>query len=294
MRKCELLNHHLIDAVILTIPGRGESLQTAIASVSEFVNQTFVVWNSSDPCPQEILHRSDITLIQSNENLGVSAGRNLGVQASDASFILFLDDDAAFRGWGSLDLSSPKIREKCYESRLGVISLKIVNEAGVVEPHHNPRLFKLKTPRTGTVGTFLGGACVINRKLFVQLGGFWPILKYGMEEWHFAVRAIDRGYRVFFDSRAEVFHPSSPRVKGAKFHENVFRNQILVSRQLLGPAAFWARMFFRSLLYLRFLSIGQIFRIFQITRHEFPDVQRTPIRVRTHLKLFIIGRPALL
>ncbi len=61
--------------------------------------------------------------------------------------------------------------------------------------------------RSGPVTAFLGGAVVIRRAAFEQVGGYAADFRYAMEETDLALRLIDDGWTIHYDGTPAVIHP---------------------------------------------------------------------------------------
>ncbi|AZZ60659.1 glycosyltransferase family 2 protein [Oenococcus sp. UCMA 16435] len=101
----EIIQHPTVDVVIPTYKRPEERdrqnymLKDALNSVfqqSYPVNKVFVVVDGRSEIAKEIVadfHEDQIRIIESNEKNGGGSARNLGIRASKADFVAFLDDD---------------------------------------------------------------------------------------------------------------------------------------------------------------------------------------------------------
>lgn len=190
-----------VEAILLTMGDRPGALAEARSSIEmqEGLNSPIrVVWNGADPAAPSL---SDLVL---EENVGVPAGRNRGAEAATAPLLLFLDDDAR--------LESPRILasiavmfERC--PTLGAVALRLVDEHGDTSKRHVPRIGGRGPDVSGPVTAFLGGAVVIRRAAFEQVGGYGDEFFYAMEETDLSWRLIDAGWQIEYRADLHVFHP---------------------------------------------------------------------------------------
>lgn len=283
-----------VDAVILSIPGRETQLKQCIESVQDVVDRIILVWNSESEPPMVGSSSCDVEIRSALCNLGVSKGRNYGVEFSNADLVLFIDDDALLE-------TGSEFRSRCermlLDQRCVVTTFKVVDENRVVERHHDPRILKIKTFQSSYVGTFLGGACLVRRDYFVTIGGFFEALTYGMEEWDFSLRAHDLGYRVFFDCSVLIFHPARTGHFSESYWTNIFTNRFIVARRNLGLPTRAFHLMTRFILLTTTLRASTAFSIALRARKQSRKITQSgckPIRLKTHLEFLKLGRPAFL
>lgn len=283
-----------VDAVILSIPGRESQLQQCIESVQDVVDRIILVWNSESAPPVIRSSSCYIEVRSAFYNLGVSKGRNFGVEFSNADLVLFIDDDALLE-------TRFEFRSRCEKMILDrsciVTTFKVLDENRVVERQHDPRLFKSQSFQSRFVGTFLGGACLVRRDSFAAIGGFFEELTYGMEEWDLSLRAHNLGYRIFFDCSVVLFHPA----RNAQFSEiywtNIFTNRMIVARRNLGLPS---RVFHLTIRFILLATTQPLLTAFSIAFNARKNSKKVshagckPIRIRTHLKFLKLRRPAFL
>jgi GT2 family glycosyltransferase len=170
-------------------------------------------------------------VVKLGRNVGIPAGRNVGVEATTGRLICFLDDD----GWlADDDVLSGASRRFAADERLGILSLRLRDPLGRPgQRRHVPRLRVGNPSRSSPVTTFLGGAAVVRRRVFEQVGGFPEEFFYAHEESSVAWRAIDAGWRVRYDGELAVFHPSQPASRHPSFWYLQARNRVFLARRHL-------------------------------------------------------------
>ena len=163
-------------SVIIPTFNRRDVVGRAVQSVLEQEMDQFeliVVDDGSDDGTVGFLSTIDdsrLTVI-SQENAGVCVARNVGVAASSARFVTFLDsDDEACPGW--LDYYAEAILNGI---ELASCGMHFVGPGGLnklVLPEHGGRPF-------GDLHTrFLAGAFGLEKELFNEVGGFRPGLRF--------------------------------------------------------------------------------------------------------------------
>lgn len=222
--------------VLLTLGDRPQQLERAVQSVlTQDGPPVEVVVVANGPTGARI--PAGARLVVAGHNLGVPGGRNLGTDACDGDFVLYLDDD----GWLPDPSSVRRLREAfARERELGVVTFRILDpETGRTERRHVPRLRVGDPARSGEVTTFLGGACAVRRRAIEECGPFPEGFFYAHEETDFAWRALDRGYRIRYDATIVMHHPggsAAARHEGFWFH--TARNRVwLARRRLPAPLA---------------------------------------------------------
>lgn len=280
-------------AVILTRGDRDRELTAAIGSVVGQVGvdaELVVVANGchlEPPAP-------GVTVVASDENVGIPAGRNLGWRAAEAEFILFLDDDAVL---GDTDVLTRALEAFRGDERLGVVSMCIRDEEGEVQRRHVPRLRVGDPARSSDVTTFLGGACIVRRSVLAETNGFPDEFFYALEESDLAWAALDLGYRLRYRGDLEVVHPATPVTRHDRGLYYSARNRVLLARRRLPFVLGVGYVLVRSVLGLlqvrRFGHLGAMARGYADgLRH--PTTERRPIHWSTVWRMTRLGRPPII
>lgn len=271
--------------VILTRGDRPGALDRAVASVGAAC--TTIVANGCDLEPP-----AGTSLVTSPTNVGIPAGRDLGLRAVAATVIGFLDDDAE---------ASPAVNDLVAEAfaadpSLGAVALRLVDEDGTTARRHVPRFGGGEVERPGDVAVFLGGACAVRRAAYEDAGGYWGDLFYGHEELELAWRLIDRGWRIAYLPGATVFHPRTEIGRHAAGWHMTGRNRVMIARRTLPWVIALAHV-------SAWLGLGLIRAPGRDHRRAYVNgwftgwrvpVDRRPIRWRTVWRLTRRGRPPVL
>jgi GT2 family glycosyltransferase len=227
-------------------------------------------------------------------NLGIPAGRNLGVdELAECTAVLFLDDDAVLVGD---DVLAWAARRFASDRSLGAITMRIVDPtSGQTERRHVPRLRAGDPTRSSWVTTFLGGASIIRYDAYVAAGGLPGEFFYAHEETSLAWRLLDRGYRIRYDAGAAIHHPALPPARHAVYHRLSARNRVLLARKHLPwPVGLLYLAVWATLSLVR--SLGGRRSTVQgfIEGFRYPDVERAPIRWSTIARMARYGRPPII
>jgi len=153
---------------------------------------------------------------KTEENLGVSRGRNFAIQQSSAPYLLFLDDDALFRNADALQYIPQLFTQPVVTTTqpTGIISFKVYyHSTGELQqtafPHK--QFDRRKTWPHFQTGYFVGCAHAIHRSVFEKTGYYPTNFFYGMEEYDLSYRAIDAGFDIVYDDRVVIEHKESPQ-----------------------------------------------------------------------------------
>lgn len=146
--------------------------------------EIIVVDDGSNLQTKEILNnlRNKVDLIITQENNGVSAARNTGIQRSTGDFILVLDSD---------DYFEPDFCKKAlniFETQKNICLVTCY--ARWFDEKNN---FKIHKPIGGDLNNFLFRNCALSNSMFYKkdwksIGGYDESMKLGWEDWEFFIR----------------------------------------------------------------------------------------------------------
>lgn len=274
--------------VVLTRGDRPTALAASLSSVSQ--HEVMLVVNG--PLPDRSVSSAPRgRVIETGRNLGIPAGRNLGLKETQAPIVGFLDDDAV----ASEGIGDGIVAALDAAPGLGAVALRLVDEDGHTARRHVPRLGGRRPDEGGSVALFLGGACAIRREAYEDAGGYWGELFYGHEEVELAWRLIDRGWTIEYRPDLTVFHPRTEIGRHAEGWRMTGRNRVMIARRTLPwPVAV---VHVTSWLLIGLVRAPSEHRRSYLSgwrdgwRH---DVDRSPIRWRTVWRLTRLGRPPVL
>ncbi|MDD2628286.1 MAG: glycosyltransferase, partial [Clostridia bacterium] len=152
-------------------------------------------------------------LIQFGENLGVANGRNKAVEYVDTEWLMFLDNDIYFikdifpnirrsiakLGSKFLNLGLISADKKTLFSMGGHIYLTPLEDGihiGCGSTYNQDKI-KNMVINNETLATFLFGGCsVLNKEIFLKLGGFDKNMFVGFEDIDFSIAIFNEGYKI--------------------------------------------------------------------------------------------------
>jgi GT2 family glycosyltransferase len=282
-----------VGCVILTMADRPDDLRRAVASVAAqrgIAVDCLVVVNAADALEPPPGAR----VLGAGRNLGIPEGRNVGAREVAGDLVAFLDDDAWIVGD---DMFARAAERFAAEPDLGIVSLRIIDPDGrPTARRHVPRL-RVGDPAVGSeVTTFLGGACIVRRAVFDQVGWLPGDFEYAHEETSLAWRALDAGWRIRYAGDLAIHHPATPPGRHARYHHLTARNRVLLARRHLpwAVAAAYLSLWTAATL-LRAGRDGVVPSLQGFAdgfRH--PRGERRPISWRTVAHMTRLGRPPIL
>lgn len=215
-----------VEWVILTMGDRPDPLAAAIRSIGS-PTSTLVVLNSSDHRLLDV--PPSVEVAAPGKNLGVPGGRDFGLYRTGSELVGFLDDDAVLSAGGEDRI----LAAFAADPRLAAVSLRLVDEEGDTARRHIPRRGAERADEDGQVATFLGGASVIRRAAYEQVGGYFTDLFYGHEELELSWRLIDAGWSIRYLADVEVVHPRTEISRHAAGWTLTGRNRVWIARRTL-------------------------------------------------------------
>lgn len=241
-----------VDVVILAWNDAGV-LPAAVDSVlgSEGVSpRVVVVDNGSDP-PVGAFDDDRVTVVRSADNLGVPAGRNLGMRHGDAAWACILDSDARLEPTCLARLLEPALED----ATVGLSAPVYVGQPPAASAGLAPTLADKVARMTGRRDTYRAeeppsgarwwevdfaiGACqLIRRSAFDRIGGLDGRYRFGPEDVDFCLRLWNAGYRVVQVAGASCHHPAR------RGHRNVLSVRGIRHAAALAPHL-WKHRHFR-------------------------------------------------
>lgn len=193
------------------------------------------------------------------ENLGVSRGRNYAIRQSHAPILVFLDDDALIRNNDVLPVIADAFNK---DPALGIAAFRIyyysTGEMQINAFPHKRFTERKDLPQFDTY-YFSGAAHAIRRTVFEEVGYYPENFFYGMEEYDLSFRALDAGYIIRYTDKVVILHKESPtgRLTPREKRKGMWLNKTSVAWKYLPLRYFISTAFIWSLWYL-FKSKGDL------------------------------------
>lgn len=223
-----LLNKPKVFIIILNFNSCLETIN-CIESLSKITYPNYeiiVVDNaSSDDSEDEIkAHFTDITVIQSGENLGYAKGNNIGISYAldkGADYICILNNDvvvengflepvvAILENRQDVGMASPCICDFKQRNYIQSMGAYINLYTGLAQAKFKNVLFNKMKDRELEVD-YLGGACfVVKRQVFESIGLIPENYFLFFEETEFCLKAARKGYKLICTAKSKVYHKGS-------------------------------------------------------------------------------------
>lgn len=287
-------DRHEVAVVVLTQANRPAELARAIASVrtQQGVDvQLVLVLNGAALTEVDLpeLGPAD-RLVVLPENLGIPGGRNVGAAAADARLLLFLDDDAELLGPAVL---ATAVQRFAVDDELGAMAIRLVDEAGLTQQRHVPRVGARSAARSGRVTHFIGAACAVRAEAFYALGGFDRQFFYAMEESDLSWRLLDAGWSIWYSADLTAFHPRTAPSRHPGHVVLTARNRMWAAlRSLPLPLCVAYLLTWGVLAVLRGGPVRHVLTGYRQAWLARPA--RRPMRWRTVARMTRLGRPPVL
>ncbi|MDA3032638.1 MAG: glycosyltransferase [Actinomycetota bacterium] len=173
--------------------------------------------------------RQHAEVIYLPENVGIPAGRHIGISAAATSVIGLLDDDAEL----TPEVSAKVLAAFAADDRLGADALRLNDEDGETTRRHVPRVGGTGVERGGEATFFVGAAHAIRAEAYRDAGGYFGDLWYGHEEIEFSWRLIDAGWKIAYLADAIAFHPRTEISRHPDGWRLTGRNRVWIARRTL-------------------------------------------------------------
>jgi GT2 family glycosyltransferase len=216
--------------VLLTMGRRPQDLRRALDSLlaqHDVEIEIVVVGNEWEPAGLPEGVRS----VGSPENLGIPAGRNLGVSHVAGELLFFLDDDASLASPSALAAVARRFEA---DPGLGLLQLRVApRDGGDSARDWVPRLRVGDRSRSSDITAVWEGAVAMRRAVFEAVGG-WPAdFRFVHEGIDLGWRVMDAGHRVAYAGDIVALHPSpTGRPHGYSFYYGA-RNRVWLARRHL-------------------------------------------------------------
>jgi GT2 family glycosyltransferase len=217
-----------------------------------------------------------VNYILSDENLGVSRGRNKLMDMATGDLLLVLDDDILFQDTGGLQKIAGVFDIPFFkEASTAAVTFRVLYyETKELQPTAFPhkQFEKYKNQLFFLTSYFTGCAHILRKKVLRETGLYPEDFFYGMEEYDLSYRIIKAGYSIGYDGHITFEHKESPKGRQPN-HEKLasqWVNKSKVAWRYLPRVYYITTMLGWSLEYIRkakghwgvwFVSWGKVLRI---------------------------------
>ena len=216
--------------VLLTMGRRPHELRLALDSLLAqrgVETDVVVVGNTWEPTGLP----DGVRAVHSPENVGIPAGRNLGVPAVEGEALFFLDDDASLASPDALARIAARFEA---EPDLGMVQLRVApRDGGPSARDWVPRLRVGDRARSSDVTTVWEGAVAMRRAAFDAVGGWPEDFRFVHEGVDLGWRVMDAGYRVAYAGDVVALHPSPTGIPREYSFYYGARNRVWLARRHL-------------------------------------------------------------
>jgi GT2 family glycosyltransferase len=215
---------------VLTMGRRPEDLRRALDSLLAQRGvelDVVVVGNEWEPAGLP----DGVRGVGSPDNLGIPAGRNLGVPHTQGELLFFLDDDASLAAPDALAGVARRFED---DPELGLLQLRVApRDGGPSARDWVPRLRVGDRSRSSEITVVWEGAVAIRRSVFDAVGGWPGDFRFVHEGIDLGWRVMDAGHRVAYAGDIVALHPSPT---GVPHHYTFYfgaRNRMWLARRHL-------------------------------------------------------------
>ena len=191
------------------------------------VSEVIIVDDASDSKTfqflEELSRKNKCKLIRNNQNLGFGISNNRAVQSAESTHVLFLNNDTVLRkGW--FEPIARVFRDKNRLRNIGCVGniqfdprTNLLDHAGVIFrneiPEHDMLGEKVFERKNYSEYLAVTGACfMIEKELFVSVGGFDKAYRTGFEDIDLCLRLKMLGYNHYVANESIISHRKSSSV----------------------------------------------------------------------------------
>jgi len=192
--------------VIISTKNRWQDLQRALLSLrnQSLAHKVIVIDDNSDDGTSDNVKSlfPEVFLFTHNESKGYIVRRNEAVGLAQTPYVLSIDDDCVLEN-----------NKTIYELALFCSN---TNSAAVAWPHidvtKSDEVSNYAPPKELWQScTFKGCSFIVDKKIFLESGGFRANFVHQGEEEDFCIRLLDRGFPVLLGCGNPIYHYESPR-----------------------------------------------------------------------------------
>lgn len=197
--------------------------------------QIIVVNNERENIDNDLASFPDVEVVEAGDNLGFGRAHNLGVKEARGEFILFLNPDTRILP-GSIERLVDIFG---VDEKIGIVGPLLAGESEKTGEEHcgfqkspfslvKSKIFRSLNDFASTleVDWLSGGAMMIRRNLFEELGGFDEKFFMYFEDVDLCLQAKKKGYRVVVNPKSKIFHKG-----GQSFSDNRLKKKYYYASQ---------------------------------------------------------------
>jgi GT2 family glycosyltransferase len=195
-------------------------------------------------------------LIDAPENLGVSRGRNYATKFANGDILFYVDDDVNLKDKNTLQkLLTAFDGDKRNDRKLGVVSFKVLHTSNMqmqVNALPHKKFDTHKDLHEFLTYYYAGCAHAKLRQAWIDAGPYPENFFYGMEEYDFSFRVLDKNYYIKYDDSLLVLHKESPLGRNTKAEKlrMMWVNKTKVAWRYLPKKYFYSTFFLWGLFFL--------------------------------------------
>jgi len=225
-------------------------LRSIRENTTDFGSLQVVIINNDKEKLGNFLDGFEVEIVEKNENIGFGKAHNLGSEIASGEYIFFLNPDAKL---------FPGTVEKMLEifssdEKIGIVGSVHVGENGISGEEHfgdrktplsiiGKKIFRakgqLRKNNFFETAWVSGGAMMVKKDLFRELGGFDENYFMYFEDVDLCLRAKKKGWKTAVHPEAKIFHRSGQSFSdNRKKKEYYYDSQSYYIKKNFGP--FWS------------------------------------------------------
>ena len=264
-----------------------------LASIEESGIETVIIENGEEK--KKLLFPKNVKYIVAGENLGYGAAANRGIDETSSEYVLLMNDDVIIT---SEFLEKLIERTEFYrENRFRIVGFRVFSEKSkrtgihiapyspfIILYHFSPlpNILSFFSQSNGYVGAFEGlrskfsskevygvngSVMLLDRKFFVDVGGFDKDYFLTYEETDLFLRTMKRKGRIYYDSSINVNHMHSLTAGEESLGYSFMSMRIFLKKHYGSAAAnfvaMWIFFFLMVKRFVFFKSGGRVFEHFK-------------------------------
>ena len=208
--------------VIISTKNRWQDLQRALVSLKNqtLAHKVIVIDDNSDDGTSDNVKSlfPEVVLYTHTESKGYIVRRNEAVRHAQTPYVLSIDDDCVLEN----DTTIYELAVFCFQTKSAAIAWPHIDVRSSDEVNNYAPAKELWQSCT-----FKGCSFIVDKKIFIDSGGFRSTFVHQGEEEDFCIRLLNRGFPVLLGSGNPIYHYESPRRNWSRMDYYGSRNLIL-------------------------------------------------------------------